>query len=140
MYRYLDHMSDVYIECRGKSMGEAFEKAGDAMFNVMTDVAKVDPKSSRNVEVKGEDLHALLIEWLSELLYLYDTERAYYSKFKVHEIKHEKEEYHLKATIWGERIDEERHPPRTEVKAATYSLMEVKEEDRGVVLRFVLDI
>ncbi|MFQ6086126.1 MAG: archease [Candidatus Bathyarchaeia archaeon] len=139
-YRYLDHVSDAYVECEGGSVEEAFESAGVALFNLMTDIERVEPKESRDIEVEGEDLSALLFEWLSELLYRYDAGMMYYSKFEVHSVERHGDGFRLKATIWGEKVDRSKHPPRTEVKAATYSLMEIKRAAGRVIMRYVVDI
>lgn len=139
-YRYLDHISDAYVECEGETLEEAFESAGQALFGVMTDISKVKPLNPKKVEVRGEDLFALLFEWLSELLFLYDTKMMYFSKFKIHGIQRVGDMFKLSATIWGEEVSAERHPPRTEVKAATYSLMEIVRGAERVTLRFVMDI
>ncbi|HID90766.1 TPA: archease [Candidatus Bathyarchaeota archaeon] len=139
-YRYLEHISDAYVECWGGTLEEAFESAGEATFNVMTDISLVEAKRPLKVEVEAEDLFALLVEWLSELLFLYDTRMMYFSRFDVHGISRIDKRYKLTATVWGEEVDQSRHPPRTEVKAATYSLMEIVDGKRGVTMRFVLDI
>ena len=49
-------------------------------------------------------------------------------------------EYRLKAKIWGEPFNPEKHPQRTGVKAVTYHLMEIKRKPEGVVVKFLLDV
>ncbi|MFQ6077386.1 MAG: archease, partial [Candidatus Bathyarchaeia archaeon] len=88
----------------------------------------------------GEDKEALLFEWLSYLLVQFDLLGVVYSKFVVHKIEDTPEGYGLKATIWGEPLDLQKHQPKVEVKAVTYARMEIEEEPGRVTLRFVLDI
>ena len=82
-FRFLEHISEAYIEAYGKNLEEAFEYAAKAMFEVMTDTSKVEARVEEDVEVEGEDKEALLMEWLSELLYRYGAKNMVYSKFKV---------------------------------------------------------
>ena len=54
-YRFLEHSSDVYVEAWGESLEEAFENAGRAMFDAMTDISKVKPTIAVEVEAEGGD-------------------------------------------------------------------------------------
>jgi len=138
-FEYLDHTADVYIKAYGKSIDEAFENAAKAMFNVMTDIDKITPNIVREVNIKEEDLEALLYSWLENLLILFDSEGLVFSKFKV-KIEKRNDHYLLKGRAWGERFDPKKHPSKTEVKAVTYSLMEIHEEEGNSYVKFVLDI
>ena len=139
-FRHLDHISEAYIEAYGRNLEEAFENAGKGMFDVMTDVAKVEPKEAVDVEVEGEDKQSLLMEWLSELLFLFDTTGMVFSNFKVEIQRKPEGGFKLRAKAYGEAFNPEKHPARVEVKAVTYSLMEIKEEEGKATVRFVLDI
>lgn len=133
-------MADAYIAAYGKSLNEAFENAAVAMFDVMTDVGKVSPKIEDHVEVSGEDEYALLYNWLEALLVKAEIEGTLYSKFKITELNRDNSGFRLKAKIWGEKFNNEKHMQKVGVKAVTYHKMEiVKEKDRTVV-KFILDI
>lgn len=137
---FLDHPSDVYIEVKASSLEEAFALCGKALYDVMTDINYVKPQEEIEVVVEGFDLYSLLYNWLEELLYLFDTKGFLGSDVKVEEIVKANEGYKLKATVLGEKYDPRRHTSKTAVKAATYHLMEIKEEEHGYTIRFVLDI
>jgi len=139
-YRFLDHPADAYIEAYGDSLEELLENSALAMFDVMVDVSKVEPKIEKQVESRGFDLENLLYNWLEDWLFYYSTELLVFSKFKVHEIKRDKEEFVVRASGWGEKFDEKKHEPKVEVKAATYSQMLIGKVDGKWVARFVLDI
>ncbi|RLE81165.1 MAG: archease [Thermoprotei archaeon] len=139
-FRFLEHIADVYIEATGKTLKEAFEQAALAMFEVITDTSKVEPKVCKEIRVNGFDEFSLLYNWLEELLFLHDLESLVFSKFKVHEINRNHEEWTLRGEAWGEPFDESRHEKRTEVKAITYSRMEVIKKGDNHIVRFVLDI
>lgn len=139
-FRFLEHVADAYIESCGKNYEECFENAALALFEVMTDTGKVNPKQEKTIEAEGEDLEALLYDWLEKLLLLIDIEGFLASKFKVERIESVKGGYKVKARIWGEPIDPSRHPSKSEVKAVTYHQMKVFRDEEGVKARFILDL
>jgi SHS2 domain-containing protein len=63
-----------------------------------------------------------------------------YSKFEVTNIKETKDDFKLKAAVWGEKYDPQKHPQKTGVKAITYHQMEMIKEAEKVTLMFILDI
>ncbi len=138
--KFLDHPSDVYIEVKAESLEEAFALCGKALYDVMTDIDAIKAQEKVEVVVEGFDLYSLLYSWLEELLYLFDAKGFLGSDVKVEEIVKANENFKLKAIILGEKYDPQRHTSKTAVKAATYHLMEIKEENGNYTIRFVLDI
>jgi len=106
----------------------------------MTDTQKISPTLKEVVEVEAEDEYALLYSWLEALLVKFDVNGMLYSKFEVAPIKDVKDGFKLKATVWGEKYDPQKHPQKTGVKAVTYHQMEFVKEKEKVTLRFILDI
>jgi len=139
-YTFLEHMADAYIAAYGEDLAEAFENAAAAMFDVMTDVDKVKPKVEDYVEVSGEDEHSLLYNWLEALLIKAEIEGMLYSKFKITELSRSNGGFRLKAKIWGEKFNPEKHLQKVGVKAVTYHQMEIAREKDGAVVKFILDI
>ncbi len=140
-FEFLEHTADVLIVARGRTIEELFENAAKAVFEVMTDTSKVEPKEKRVINVDGWDLENLLYRWIEELLIAYDSENMLFSKFKVYSIKKNgEEEYSLEGEAWGERFDEQRHERRTIVKAVTYAQMKITKKDGLWEASFVVDI
>jgi SHS2 domain-containing protein len=138
-FRFLEHVSDVYIEAVGETLEEAFNQAACAVFETMTDLASIESKEKRAVNIKAEDLESLLFEWINWFLYLLDVDQLLFSKFEI-KIRKVKGGYSLIGDCWGEEFNPEKHPSKTEIKAPTYSLMEIIQEPSLVTLRFVVDI
>ena len=138
-FRFLEHISDVYVEAIGATLEEAFSQAAGAVFETMTDLTVIEPKEKRPVKLETEDLESLLFEWINHFLYLFDVERLLFSRFDI-KIRKVKKGYELMGDCWGEEFNAEKHPAKTEVKAPTYSLMEIIQEPSKVTLRFVVDI
>jgi len=140
-FTFLEHTADAYIEAYGDTLEELFENATIAMFEVMTDTSKVSPIEVRNVEAEGFDLESLLYRWLEEWLIIRDSENMVFSKFKVKKIaKVGEDQYVIEGLGWGEKFNPRVHEVRTEVKAVTYHMMEIKQENRRWIARFLLDI
>lgn len=139
-YKFLEHMADAYIEAYGSSLAEAFENAALAMFDVMTEVEEVNPKVRDEIEVEAEDEHALLYSWLEALLVKFEIEEMLYSKFKIESLNKTSNGFRLKAQIWGEKFNPEKHAQKVGVKAVTYHMMEIIKKPEKVILKFILDI
>ena len=137
-FEFFEVTADVGIRSYGKTLEEAFENAALAMFEVITDTSKIEPKIERKIEVESEDECALLYDWLSEFLVMLDVDYLVFSKFEV-KIEKKEEGFSLKGTAWGEEFNREIHESRAEVKAVTYHLMDVKKEN-GVIVQVILDI
>jgi len=129
-WEHYEHTADIGIRGYGSTLEEAFEAVALALFDVMVDVRKVEPKECREVEVEGEDLMALLYNFLEELLILHDMEGLVFGDVKV-EIEKGGEGYKLKAKACGEPLDYGKHEPKEEVKAITYHEMEIKQLPDG---------
>ncbi len=136
---YLDeHTADVAFIAYGNDLNEAFENAAKAMFNVMTDIKKVDATKCLEVEVEDNELRGLLKKWLEELLYLFDAEGLVFSEFKVSINKNEL--YKLRGKACGESFNINKHTSGIEVKAVSYHWMEIGEEKGKKFVRVILDI
>lgn len=139
-FEFLEHTADAYVAAYGRDLAEAFENAALAMFEVMTEVERVGAETEDRVEVAAEDEYALLYAWLEALLVKSEVSKMLYSGFKVSELAASPEGYRLKAQIWGERFDPEKHPQKVGVKAVTYHRMEIYKQPDKVMLKFILDI
>lgn len=139
-FEFLEHTADVYIRAHGRTMEAAYENAALAMFEVMTDTDKAAQTQEETVEVEAEDQYALLYNWLEALLVKFETENILYSKFQITNWEETTENFKIKAKIWGEKFDAQKHPQKVAVKAVTYHRMVIIKERDRVILEFILDI
>ena len=137
-YRFLDHMTDAYIEAYGSTMEEAFEFAAKALVDTMIIVGNVDAVNEESLSINGHDLESLLYNWLDLVMLKLLVYNLALSHFKV-SISEHNNIYELKAVATGEPLDLEKHKYKVEIKGVTYHLMEI--EHNGMVkLRFLLDL
>ncbi len=139
-FEFLEHTADVYVRAHGQTMQEAYENAALAMFETMTDSDKIAQTQEENTEVEAEDQYALLYNWLEALLVKSETQGMLYSKFQITDWKETAESFKIKAKIWGEKFNPQKHPQKVAVKAVTYHRMVVIHEVDRVILEFILDI
>ena len=123
-FEILDHTADIGIIVYGENLKALFENAGKAFFHLITDLRKVRRRIERKIIIEGESLDRLMVDWLSELLYLHDVENLLFKEFKVESVG----EDGLKAIAKGEPFQEGVHVIKTEVKAVTYHRIEVRQE------------
>lgn len=139
-FEFLEHTADAYIAAHGTTLEEAYETAALAMFEVMTDTEKVSPNDEDSVEVEAEDQYALLYSWLEALLVKSETMNMLYSKFKISSLEEISDGFRMKAIVWGEKFNAEKHTQKVAVKAVTYHRMKIVKEIDKVTLEFILDI
>lgn len=139
-FKFLEHTADAYIAAHGKDLEEAFENSALAMFEVMTEVEKIDRKIEDHVKVEAQDEYSLLYNWLETLLIKFETQGIVYSKFKIMPLAKTSKGYRLEARVWGEKYSPKKHVQKVGVKAATYHRMEIIKNPKGVTAKFILDI
>lgn len=135
VYKYFEHQADIGIIGLGQSLPEAFEEGAKAMFQVMCDIDKVEPKKTIKIKLESNDDESLFIDWLNELLAKKDIEEMMFSSFKV-KIKGKS----LTAEVKGEMMNSEKHHLKVEVKAATYSQLRVWREGKDYKAQCVVDV
>lgn len=108
----------------GSSLKEAFEQCGVAMFGYMTELDYVSVEQCFEIEAHGDDLESLLFHFLDELLFLFSAEPYLVCK-KLEITKFDVENFEISCRCYGEPFELGKHPQGTEVKAITYSAMQI---------------
>ncbi|MGY5151129.1 MAG: archease [Candidatus Nitrosopumilus sp. bin_6a] len=137
-YEFLDHATDAIIEVKANNLKEAFAVAADAEINLTLDQDKVEEKGQKKFSAKGKDLRYLLFSWLEEIPFVLITEG-----FAIKRLEFDIERndgYAINATAYGETLDVKKHNFKVEIKAPTFYDMEIKQNDDGVYMRFLLDL
>lgn len=136
MYETFDHTADLGLRIRAGDLNELFAEAGRALFSVI--VANLDEVALgvvADIELESEDCELLLLDWLNELLYLFESQRLVCRSFEVHV-----DGNRLTAAVHGEELDETRHRVEHEVKAITYHELKLEPMADGWLAEVILDI
>ncbi len=137
-YRYAEDgpTADLTVDTRGETLEDAFGQAAIALFNAMTPLEGIGQNEIREFQVEGDDLGALLFNFLDELLYLHEVDLIVFSAF---DLEIDREKLGLKATCHGEHFDLSKHTQGIAVKAVTFHQMKMEQTVEGWNLRVVLD-
>ena len=122
-YDIIEHTADVAIKAYGKNLSEAFENAAKAMFDIITDKSEIESIGQYKINLEAPDLEQLLVDWLSELLFLNTSQNLVFGFFKV-EI--DEKNKRLSANVFGEKYNISKHKIGVEIKAVTYHILEVR--------------
>jgi len=136
-YELLDHTADILLKSYGTSLAEAFEHAAVGMFDQLYPTKNVKPIGEFQVDLQNDDTEQLLVEWLSELLFIYETQKVVFAKF---EVNLDEKNNKLVSQAYGENIDPEKHVIDNEIKAVTYHMLEIGQEDENYFVKVLLDI
>ena len=130
-WRFLDHTADVGAEIEAPGPRRLFAEALAAFTDTVTVLDRVEPREARRLRVAvpagRAALEDLMVEWLGELLYLFETEGLLFREAEVDLPGFDRQspdgatgEAVLTATARGERYEPDRHPIRVLVKGVTY--------------------
>lgn len=135
-FEITDHTADVGIIAYGANIKQLFSNAALALFSLITEVGSVNEELRRHVEIVSEDKDSLLVEWLNELIYLFDAEHVLFRRFHIETLTNNQ----LKATCYGEDFDPLKHKIKTGVKAATYHMLKINKDDHGYEVQIIFDV
>jgi SHS2 domain-containing protein len=136
MYEVFDHTADIGLRIWAADRPSLYAEAARALFSLV--VLKLDavrPIEQRSFAIAGQQEDYLLFDWLTELLYTFETEHLLFSEFEV-----DVDRDGLRAIARGERLDRARHELDHEVKAITYHGLKVAAAAAGWVAEVIVDI
>ncbi|XP_065644802.1 protein archease-like [Hydra vulgaris] len=138
-YEYLDHPADIQIHSWGLTLKQAFEQQAIGMFGIMTDLNTIENLQEEVIEAEGHDLVSLLYKFLDECLFTFSVE-PFLCAFDVNITEFDEEKFVIKAVLKGETFDLSKHPQGTEVKAITFSNMQINKESAHWECYVIFDI
>ena len=131
----LDHTADIGIVAYGVDLKQTFANAATGLFSLITDLDKVVEVTYRDIELTAPDMESLLVDWLNELVYIFDVENMLFKRFDISQL----DQNWLKARVYGEKVDAARHEIKLGVKAATYHMLQIV-SNNGYQARVIFDI
>jgi SHS2 domain-containing protein len=136
-FELISYTADVGIRARGKDLPEAFSGTARGLFSLITDLSSIKEVTFRDVKISAADPETLLVDWLNELVFLFDTEMLLFGRFQV-EISACNS---LTARCWGEKADRTRHSIKRGIKAATLHNLKVEQLKNGAYqVQVLIDI
>jgi SHS2 domain-containing protein len=128
-FRFVDDVAtaDCAVEIEAETLPGLFVDAAKSLTACMIDPTTVRPEQSWTVELSEDGLRSLLYAWLSELVFIRDSENVLFSDFEVSSLKTDGK-CSLSAVAKGEKIDHDRHDIAVEVKAVTMHMFKIEKE------------
>jgi SHS2 domain-containing protein len=138
-YRFLEHTADMGVEIEANSFESLLSEGLLALTDTLTEVERVNLELELPFELVAPSREDLLVEWLSELVYLFETKSVLLRQTDL-EVEAEGSGWRLRGTVRGERYDPDRHRIKRLVKAITYHQLEVRSSTTGWSARVIFDI
>jgi SHS2 domain-containing protein len=135
-FEIIDHTADVGIIAYGADVEELFSNAALALFSLITELESIEGKMHLDLKVNSDDRDSLLVEWLNELIYLFDVEHILFNRFDIESLTHNQ----LKAICYGETFDPMKHKIKAGIKAATYHMLKLDKNGGGYKAQIIFDI
>ena len=136
MYELFDHTADVGLRVKAPDLARLFCEAAEGLFSVIVEeIHQGAPSRRLDFRLEAEGAEFLLVDWLSELLYVFDTKRLLLDAFEV-----DLRGTSLEATALARPLDENRDRLLREVKAVTYHGLRVEATEDGWLAEVILDI
>ena len=135
-FEIINHTADMGIIAYGNNLAEAFANAAIATFSYIVDLDSIQDSLHRDVDISASDQESLLVEWLNELLYIFDVEHIVFNKFEIRKLT----QIELQARCFGEKIDLSRHKLKAGIKAATYHMLKIDKDNSGYRARVIFDV
>jgi SHS2 domain-containing protein len=137
-YKFFDHTADIGVEITGRTAKELFVNAAEALFDVMIEnkTGEDSEKQHKKITIEGADVADLLINFLRELLYLFNGEKFITVSCEMIQFANKE----LQARLTGESFNSKKHLIKNEIKAVTYSGAKVERFKDGWRARVIFDV
>ena len=136
-YSLFHHTADIGVEIYGRTKKELFMNAALSLKDIMVSTKKTGAGvKEKALTVEGFDPTDLLINFLREILYLFNGEALIIGKCEITKCGNKK----LDARLWLEPYNKKQHVMKTEIKAVTYHGLAVEKTKKGWKARVIFDV
>jgi len=127
----IEHTADWALKVWAPDLPGLFRLAAEGMYSLTETTLEVLPRVERTIELSGIDAESLLVSFLSELLYLSESENLGFDRIQVN-----LPGTTLKAVVEGAPISGQ----RKEIKAVTYHNLQIRHTPAGFSVTIVFDV
>ena len=135
-FEQIDISGDAGIKAFGSDLSELFANAAGGMYSLIADPGSVISQKSIQIKAEGASLEGLLVSWLNELIFHFDTYGFIGREIHIHELN----DTLLRATVTGEDFVPERHGMGLLIKAATYHKLKIERKEDHWEADVIFDI
>ena len=132
-FEVVEHTADWALHVTGRDLAALLTHAALGMSSLLVaDLKTLPSDKQRRIELDAFDAETLLVDWLSELAYLAESEQLVFSDFDLSEVTANR----MTAVIRGGRPAE----LLKHIKAVTYHDLAIKQTARGLEATIVFDV
>ncbi|MGB9743417.1 MAG: archease [Minisyncoccales bacterium] len=130
-YKILEHKADLKIQVWGKTKEELFQNAltgmvKSAQYGFISD----SPLLRKEIKISSFDITSLLVDFLTEILFLCETEKIVYYKIKFKNLTDQK----LEGILIGQKLKQ----VGVQIKAVTYHDLIINQDKNGLWQAIIL--
>ncbi|MFH1414455.1 MAG: archease [Candidatus Omnitrophota bacterium] len=136
-YEIIEHTADIGIRVKGKDSKELFRNSALAMFDLIATKLKESKSPDKEkilIKINSDNLEELFINWLNELLSLSSVKEKIFCEISFKNL----DKNNLEAEVVG--CDLKNYKIESEIKAATYHQLQLKEEQSGWQAEVIFDV
>jgi len=128
-YEQVDIAGDAGLRIRGRNLEELLKNAAKGLFDMITDIDRIEVEEDRQLTIEAENMEDLLIRWLNDLIFTFDSEGFIAKECDLNINQTTNRGLRLRAFLHGENFDPDRHESRLLIKAATYHNLSITKRD-----------
>ena len=130
-FELVEHTADIGLKIYGRDERELFINAARGMFFLITGSTVFSvpdkPKKYFTVESSASNIEDLIITWLSDLLYIFDTEFVLFDEYNIQSMT----EKMIEARVRAIKIEDSPYQIIKELKAVTYHDLHIYQNKNG---------
>ncbi len=135
-YRTVNRPSELLVKVSGKTQAELFANSAFALFDLMTDVEKIKLEENLPLEVEGVDRDDLMVNWMRELLYLFQGSGYLLREFQIHEVK----EDYVRGEVGGEKYDPDRHEIQRDIRSIAFQQSRIEKTGDQWIAQVIFEL
>ena len=135
-YRLIDHTADCGIEVEAQDAPALFAATARAMFELLATAPGPSDGLVCALDITGTDWTDLMINWLRELLYLFNGQQRVVREIRITALDPQR----IAARLTCDRLDLQRHEIGHEIKAVTYHQASVTADRDRWKARIIFDM
>ena len=137
MRKNFEHTADIGIEIESPTLSEAFQEVSLSFSEIITGGSLPEVLTSKEVFLESDNLDSLLVDFLSYLIVLFDTDDFIAGSAKLEISK--KNSFQIAGKLVGETYNQDKHGYGVEIKAISYHQLLVH-DGPPARLRVILDL
>jgi SHS2 domain-containing protein len=130
----ISHTADVKIQIHAPTLEALFSDACDAIMQIIYGTSRKGILK-KDIAITSQDIDSLLLDFLSEVLFVSEVEEIVFSKADVHI-----DGTNLHAELEGEPFNRQKHAKGTEVKGISYSGLSIRHDANGFMVEILFDV